>query len=121
MAVEKKDAPANQAAAEPIVENEDDLARDLPVSVPRSMRRLARDLPERDSVQKAYKQQMLASDPQAEHKAKVKIVEASPDAEETPSGYALKKTAGISHDTERGEAYAREKSARRWGYAPVEA
>jgi hypothetical protein len=63
---------------------------------------------------------MLALDMQDAAKEKVKAVKASPDAEETPSGYALTKVAKIAHDVDRGEAYIREKTAKRWGYVPVE-
>ena len=93
---------------------------DLGPEMPRSMRRLAEDLPEKDDVQKAYKAQMLAMDMQKATKEKVKIVDASPDADETPSGYALKKVAGVAHDADRGEQYLRHKTAKRWGYVPVE-
>jgi hypothetical protein len=78
-------------------------------------RDLAEDLPEKDEVQVAYKTAMTADSMQAEVKAKVDAVDASPNAADTPSGYALKKTAGIANDTERGEEYARVKAARRWG------
>lgn len=93
---------------------------DLGPEMPASMRALAEDLPEKDEVQKAYKRQMLAMDQQTADREKVKIVNASPDAGDTPSGYALKKVVGIAHDADRGEAYAREKSAKRWGYAPAD-
>lgn len=93
---------------------------DLGPEMPAAMRALAEDLPEKDEVQKAYKRQMLAMDQQAADREKVKIVNASPDAGDTPSGYALKKVVGIAHDGDRGEAYAREKSAKRWGYVPAD-
>jgi hypothetical protein len=35
---------------------------------------------------------------------------------DTPSGYALKESAGESNDTVRGEKYERARAARRWGY-----
>jgi hypothetical protein len=92
---------------------------DLGPELPAPMRELAEKLPEKDDVQKAYKAQMLAEDMHVAAKQKVKIVDASPDADDTPSGYALKKVAGIAHDGDRGEAYAREKSAKRWGYVPA--
>jgi hypothetical protein len=98
----------------------DDRTADLPPSTPRSLRVLAEDLPEKDDVQKAYKEAMTATDPQKEARAKVKAVDASRDADETPSGGALKKVAGVANDTERGEKYLREKTARRWGYVPVD-
>jgi hypothetical protein len=89
---------------------------DLGPESPSSLRDLAEDLPEKDEVQEAYKDQMLADDMQVAAEAKVRAVEASPNAAETPSGGALIATAHIAHDGDRGEAYAREKSARRWGY-----
>lgn len=87
---------------------------------PRSFKALAEKLPEKDPVQEAYKEQMLADEQSDEAAAKVTIVEESPDAAETPSGAALLKTAHIADDTERGEAYAREKAAVRHGYARPE-
>jgi hypothetical protein len=93
---------------------------DLGVSTPQAMQVLAEDLPEKDAVQKAHKEALLADSPQAEVKAQVKIVDESPNAAETPSGAALKKVAGVGNDTERGERYAREKTAVRWGYVPVD-
>jgi hypothetical protein len=83
-------------------------------------RQAAEDLPENDPVQQATKEAELATDAQAEAQAKARVVEESPYSGETPSGYALQKTAGVGNDVERGEAYAREKSARRWGYVPAE-
>lgn len=139
MALAKKDAPANRSSsrakaadADAVVVSADDVAvestpkeshaalADLGPEMPASMRALAEKLPERDEVQEAYKAQMLAMDMQDAAKEKVKIVDASPDAGETPSGYALKKVKGIAHDGDRGEAYARHKTARRWGYVPVD-
>lgn len=76
----------------------------------------AEALPEKDEVQKQVKRGMLAEDAQTEAKAKAKVVDLSPDAADTPSGAALKATAGISDDVKRGEEYARVKSAKRWGY-----
>jgi hypothetical protein len=93
----------------------DDKVADLPPSTPPELRRLAEDLPEKDAVQKAYKQAMTTTDHQVEAKNKAKVVDESPNAAETPSGAALKKTAGISNDTERGEEYARIKSGLRHG------
>lgn len=87
---------------------------------PSAMQVLAEDLPENDEVQKAVKAGMLADSSQEEAKQKVKVVDASPNAHETPSGAALKKVAGISDDEKRGEEYLREKTARRWGYVPVD-
>src|SRR5688500_16655217 len=99
------------------VEKTDQKAADLGNPNPPGIRRqLAEDLPERDEVQKAYKEAMTADSMSAEVEAKVKAVDASPNAADTPSGGALKAVAGVSNDTERGERYAREKAARRWGY-----
>jgi len=110
---------AESKPAAPAAKNDDKTA-DLPPSNPASMRKLAEDLPEKDAVQKAYKEAMTATDGQTEAKAKVKAVDESPNADETPSGAALKKVAGISDDTERGEAYQRERAARRHGWTPVD-
>lgn len=96
-----------------------DKALDAP-NTPTSMRTLAEDLPEKDEVQKAVKAAMLADNPHDEVKEKVKVVKASPDAEDTPSGYALTKVAGVTSHTERAEKYARYKSAKRWGTITVE-
>lgn len=90
------------------------------VPTPGPLRRLAEDLPEKDKVQKAYKDAMLADTAQHEAQAKARVVDASPNADETPSGYALKKVTGVSNDTDRGEQYLRHKTARRWGYVPVD-
>jgi hypothetical protein len=87
---------------------------------PAAMRELAKKLPEKDEVQKETKAAMLADTPQEEVKHKVKVVDASPNADETPSGYALKKVAGIADNIERGEEYTRHKTAKRWGYVHVE-
>jgi hypothetical protein len=83
---------------------------------PEPLRELARDLPEKDDVQKAVKEGILADSAQAEAKAKAKVVDLSPDAPDTPSGHALKKVAGIADDVKRGEEYARERAAKRHGY-----
>lgn len=115
-------ADTKPSTPDPIVgeEKTDDKTANIGVPTPRSLRALAEDLPEKDKVQKAYKDAMLADSAQAEAKAKVVAVDASPNAAETPSGSALKKVAGVSNDTERGEKYLREKTAARWGYVPVE-
>jgi hypothetical protein len=84
------------------------------------VRRLAEDLPEKNAVQKAYKEALTTDDPHKEARAYLKAAEESPDAMETPSGYALKKSVGVSNDTERGEKYAAHKTARRWGYRYVD-
>lgn len=93
--------------------------KDVGVPNPATLRALAEDLPEKDAVQKAVKDGMLADSAQEEAKHKAKVVDESPNADETPSGYALKKVTGISSDGKRGEEYARHKSARRHGYVPV--
>ena len=117
MPVNQPDKPA--ADDRPVVESTDTKTANLGVPGPRSMRVLAEDLPTKDKVQKAYKDAMTADSAQAETKAKVVAVEESPDADDTPSGHALKKVAGVGNDTERGEKYLREKTAKRWGYVPV--
>lgn len=111
--------PSTASEPEAPVVKTDMKTANLGVPTPESMRVLAEDLPVKDEVQKAYKDAMLADTAQAEAKAKVIAVDASPNADETPSGAALKKVAGISNDTERGEKYLREKTAMRWGYVPV--
>lgn len=111
MAETKKKADVNEGA-----QKSDVSAADLGPPTPASMMRLAEDLPEKDPVQDAFKRQLTAESAQQEVKEKVKIVNASPDAAETPSGHALIEVAGIANDTKRGEEYARLKSARRWGY-----
>lgn len=73
-------------------------------------------LPEKDDVQKATKEAMQADTGQEEAQAKADAVAGSPDAPDTPSGGALEATKGIADNVERGEAYAREKAMRRWGY-----
>jgi hypothetical protein len=85
------------------------------------MRAAAEALPEKDDVQKAHKRALLAEDAQTEAKAHADIVKLSPDADETPSGIALLKTAGIADDVKRGEEYTRIKSAVRFGYVPADA
>lgn len=80
---------------------------------------LARKLPENDPVQKAIKEGMLAKTPHAEHKAKVKVVKASPNAEETPSGAALVATEDITDDAKRAAAYRSVKAAMRHGVIEV--
>lgn len=94
--------------------------KDVGEPYPASMQALAEDLPEKDDVQKAYKAAFLADSAQKEAREKVKVVDASPNAAETPSGGALKKVAGIASDEKRGEAYLREKTALRHGYVPAE-
>lgn len=112
MPVSKSDSPGAERSGV--------TTKDVGTPNPQSLRDLAEDLPEKDGVQKAIKKAMLADSAQEEAKEKVKVVEASPDASDTPSGHALKEVAGISDDTKRGEEYLRHKTAKRWGYAPVE-
>ena len=95
-------------------------AADTGTPTPDPMQQVAEALPENDRVQKAHKEALLADSAQKEAQAKTRIVDASPNAAETPSGHALKKVAGVSRDDERGEKYAREKAARRWGHVPVD-
>jgi hypothetical protein len=102
------------------VERDDVEMKDLGRPNPLSLRRLAEDLPEKDVVQKETKAAMLADSFQEEAKHKAKVVDESPNADETPSGFALKKVVGISSDEKRGEEYLRHKTARRWGYVPAD-
>src|SRR4051812_45925209 len=67
------------------------------------VRRLAENLPEKDAVQKAYKEALTTESRQKEAQAYLKAAELSPNALETPSGYGLKESAGESNDTVRGE------------------
>lgn len=83
-------------------------------------RRLAENLPDRTPIEKAYKEQLTTEDPQKEAKASLRISELSFDSPDTPSGYGLKESVNESNDTKRGEKYARAKTARRWGYVPVD-
>lgn len=94
----------------------DSTLKSVGIPTPDTLRTLAEDLPSNDKVQKAYKDAMLADTAQAEARAKVVAVNESPNAADTPSGTALKETAGISNDTERGEKYTEVKTAKRWGY-----
>jgi len=94
---------------------------DAGAGVPESYVEAAEALPEHDDVEKAVKAAMLAETGQEEAQEKAKVVDASPNSIDTPSGYALKETAGISDNIERGEEYARIKSAKRWGYVPASA
>jgi hypothetical protein len=93
---------------------------DAGAGAPPNERQAAEDLPEGDPVKDAIKASLLAKDAQTEAKEKVKVVDdSSTGAEDTPSGYALKKTAGIADDVKRGEEYSRIKGAKRWGYVPA--
>lgn len=87
---------------------------------PISMRDLARRHPEKDDVQKAYKRNYLADSPAEARAAKADIVEASPDAAETPSGGALLAVKDAKSPSEAGERYARIKSLLRWGTVRAE-
>lgn len=98
----------------------DDLSADLSPANSDETRRLAENLPEKNAVQKAYKDALTTDDPHAEARAYLKAAEESPDAMDTPSGYGLKESVGESNDTKRGEKYLRAKTARRWGYVPVD-
>lgn len=108
MPLSKSDNPKADKALQDIT--------DEGAGAPDAMIPMAEELPEKDDVQKATKAAMLAETGQEEAQEKLKAVKASPDAIDTPSGYAMSKVASISNNKERGEQYAREKSAKRWGY-----
>lgn len=110
MADEKKNTESKADAAKEKV-------LDAGAGAPNAMRDAAESLPEKDNVQKAYKKQLLAEDTAAETAAKVEIVKASPDADETPSGAALLAVAGESDPIKQGEEYQRRKAAVRRGTA----
>jgi hypothetical protein len=107
----------NEPAAASTTTRKDVVVDDVGTPHSEAMRELAEDLPEKDKVQVAHKNALLADSAQEEAREKVKIVDASPNAPETPSGTALKKTAGIASDSERGEQYSRVKAAVRHGGA----
>jgi hypothetical protein len=110
-------------AEKKVAENEEQTdveLKDVGTPNPPSLRALAEDLPEKDTVQKEVKAGILADSAQEEARHKAKVVDESPNADETPSGYALKKVVGISSDQKRGEEYARHKAAKRHGYVPAE-
>jgi hypothetical protein len=109
MPLSKSDNPSSSKAAA-----QDTL--DEGAGVPGSYEEAAEALPEKDEVQKEVKAAMLAETGQEEAKHKAAVVDASPNAADTPSGAALRATAGISDNVERGEEYARVKSSVRWGY-----
>lgn len=95
-------------------------AIDAGAGAPPAMREAAEALPEGDPVKDNIKAAMLADDAQTEAKHKAKVVDdSSTGAEDTPSGFALKKVAGISDDVKRGEEYARLKAAKRHGLVPA--
>lgn len=106
--------PADKATVEKATKE----VLDAGAGVPPSLQDAAEALPERDTVQKAYKKQALAQSVKEEVAAKKVIVEESPDAAETPSGGALLAVAGISDPVKQGEQYSREKAMRRHGYIP---
>lgn len=117
MPLSKNDNPESKRVA---TDAETDAAKeellDEGAGAPPAQEAAAEALPEKDEVQKGVKEAMLADTGQEEAEAKAKVVEASPDASDTPSGHALLETAHIEDNVERGEAYARAKSAKRWGY-----
>ncbi len=112
----KRVTDADDSATKDAVED----ALDAGAGAPEAMREAAEDLPENDKVQQKIKEAMLATDAQTEAEAKAVVVDESPNAAETPSGAALKATAGISDDIKRGEEYTRIKSAVRHGYVPAD-
>jgi len=118
MALTKKDAPSTTATDKQTDAAIDDVL-DEGAGVPAAYEEAAEALPEKDEVQKEVKAAMLAETGQEEAEHKAAVVDASPNAADTPSGFALKETAGISDNVERGEEYARIKSAKRWGYVPA--
>jgi hypothetical protein len=120
MASKERADRAEQAPSEQETSEALEKVIDSGAGAPGPQRQAAEDLPDNDPVQQATKEAELATDAQAEAQAKARVVEESPYSGETPSGYALQKTAGVGNDVERGEAYAREKNARRWGYVPAE-
>ncbi len=87
---------------------EKEKTEDISAGVPAEMDEAVERLPEKDPVQKAYKQQMEADTADQEIAAKKVIVQKSPDAPETPSGAALLSGA-------KGDDYARVKRAVRLG------
>jgi hypothetical protein len=97
-----------------------DLSADLRPANSDEMRRLAEDLPEKNDVQKAYKDALTTDDPHTQDKGYLRAAELSPDALDTPSGHGLKECIGESNDTKRGEKYARAKAEKRWGWTPLD-
>ena len=113
MPLSKEDAPtASKKQTEEAVED----VLDAGAGAPAGYEEAAEALPAKDEVQKEVKAAMLAETAQEEAQHKAAVVDASPNAAETPSGAALKATAGIADDQERAEEYARVKSSVRWGY-----
>lgn len=113
-------ADTKQQHDAPVKTRTDDKTANLGPANSQEMRRLAEDLPERDSVQKAYKDALTTEDPHTEARAYLKAAEESPNAMDTPSGHALKASIGESNDTVRGEKYAKAKAEARWGWTPVD-
>lgn len=111
MPLTKKDAPDADKADEAVKDVLDEGA-----GAPAGYEEAAEALPEKDEVQKEIKASLLADTSQEEAQHKAAVVDASPNAAETPSGHALKETAGIADPVERGNEYARVKSSVRWGY-----
>jgi hypothetical protein len=109
---------ADKQQEQPVKTRTDDKTANLGPANSEEMRRLAQDLPEKDEVQKAYKDALTTEDPHAEARAYLKVAEESPDAMDTPSGQALKASVGESNDTKRGEKYLRAKQQARWGWTP---
>lgn len=116
MPLSKSDNPKTGTASDAQTDAALEDVIDAGAGAPVGYEEAAEALPEKDEVQKAHKEALLADTAGEEAQAKVKIVDASPDAPDTPSGAALKATAGIEDDVERGEKYAQVKSAKRWGY-----
>jgi hypothetical protein len=118
MALSKDDNPTKAASTASDKETSKAVqdALDEGAGAPPEQENAAEALPEKDEVQKEVKAAMLAETGQEEAQHKAKVVELSPNASETPSGAALKATAGIEDNVERGNEYARVKSAMRHGY-----
>lgn len=116
MPLKKDDAPANaHAATEGEVSDALEDVIDAGAGAPPPQRGAAEKLPEGNKMDATIKKAYLANDAQSEAKAKKEVVELSRDAEETPSGHALKEVAGISDDVERGQEYERIKRGVRLG------
>lgn len=120
MALDKSDNPSNttpKAASASESKAAVKAVIDAGAGAPKSWDKAVDDLPEKDEVQKAYKDQLSAKDHKAEVAAKVAIVNASPDADDTPSGAALLAVAGESDPIKQGDEYQRRKAAARMGTA----
>jgi hypothetical protein len=92
-------------------------AADAAAGMPATLEEAVEALPEKDKVQKAYKDQMQADSAAEEVAAKKVIVQESPDAAETPSGAALLAVAGEGDPIKQGEKYERVKRVVRLGSA----